>query len=336
MAECSLPVAVPKFAILDHLGDGGYGSVYLVHHRRWGIVAHKICVCPSTDSCSSTQMKELKEEAERHSKLCDPNIVILFDAVFESAICGLFLEYMKYGAVNKFLKQFEVSFELRMHMMNEVASAMSYLHTQNPAIIHGDLSCQNILIGDGFHAKVADFGLARILKDDYSRSETFTPLRGKERYIAPEYFKNPRKRKTKPFDIYGFAISSWEILSGKDAYHDYCDRILVMVSVGKGDRPKIEDLDSAIPKSIKKTIQDCWHRNENKRPDFERIEDRISEHISTVKNLLKRSLSSLIEQEQRRKSRSTSDWEITKTQLDPVETNDQIENISAAINMMGM
>ena len=329
------PVVVPKFHILEHLGDGRYGSVYLVHHPRWGIVAHKICVWPSTDSCTSNELKELTEEAKRHRKLRDPNIVILFDTVFDSAICGLFLEYMKYGAVNKFLKQFEVSFELRMQMMNEVASAMSYLHTRKPAIIHGDLSCQNILIGDGFHAKVADFGLAQILKENYSRSETVTPLRGKERYIAPEYFENPRRRKTKTFDIYGFAISSWEILSGKDAYYDFCDQILVRECVGKGDRPKIEDLDSAIPKPIKKNIQDCWHEKENKRPDFKFIENLISGHVSTVKDLLKRSYSNLIKQEQRRKSSSTSDWEITKTQI-PVETIDQTESISAATNRMGI
>ena len=153
----SSPISEPPFQVLRHLGEGGYGSVSLVKHDRWGLVAYKRGIGASTDSRISAL---LKEEAIRHKNLHDSNIVVLYDAVFTSTVCGLFIEYMKYGTVEQFLKEFSVSRGWKTQIMFETASAMSYLHRQEPVIIHGDLSCQNILIGDGFHAKISDFGFS--------------------------------------------------------------------------------------------------------------------------------------------------------------------------------
>ena len=175
--------------------------------------------------------------------------------------------------------------------MYETASAMSYLHGQKPIIIHGDLSTQNILIGDGFHAKVADFGLACTIKENCSSSITETPLRGKLSFIAPEYWINPQKRKSEKFDVYSFAILSWEILSDKEAYYDFSDRRLIRVCVEKGDRPKLEDIGSAIPRNIKTLIQNCWDGKDNKRPTFKSIKDELFVHISQIQPVLKRAYS---------------------------------------------
>ena len=117
---------------------------------------------------------------------------------------------------------------------------MFYLHSNRPVIIHGDLSSQNILIGEGFHAKIADFGLSRTLKEDYETSTTVTPLSGKYIYIAPEYFTDSSKRKSEKFDVYGFAISAWEILSQKRAYHKCTNKSLIPIYVGNGERPRYE------------------------------------------------------------------------------------------------
>ena len=284
----------PPFAVLKHLGEGGYGKVDLVQHDQFGKVAYKTCTGASTDK--GIQDK-LREEADRHMKLRHPNIVIFYEAVFSSNFCGIFMEYMSYGAVDTFLEQFDVPSEWRIQIMYETASAMSYLHGQKPVIIHGDLSTQNILIGDGFHAKVADFGLACTIKENYSSSITETPLRGKLSFIAPEYWINPQKRKSEKFDVYSFAILSWEILSEKEAYYDFSERRLIRVCVERGDRPKLEDIGSAIPPNIKTVIQNCWDGKEDKRPTFKFIKDDLFVNISQLKLGLRRAYSFLIEQD---------------------------------------
>ena len=114
----------------------------------------------------------------------------------------------------------KVTWEQKLQILHDVASAMSYLHHHQPIIIHGDLKCQNILIGYWHYAKISDFGMAQI--KSISRSKSSHPGCGTLQYIAPEYLKDPLKKKSEPFDVYGFAISAWEIFSEKRPYSD-CD-----------------------------------------------------------------------------------------------------------------
>ena len=102
MAERAL-TADHSFQILKQLGEGGYGTVHLVDHKRLGRVAYKTCPGDSTDR------KKLEVEVEQHRILHHPNVVILYDAVFNSTCCGLFMEYMKYGSVNRIYQTFQSS-----------------------------------------------------------------------------------------------------------------------------------------------------------------------------------------------------------------------------------
>ena len=292
MAEGS-PKETQLFLVLKQLGEGGFGKVQLVDHTRFGIVACKSCPGASTD-----RRAELESEAEQHRTLHHPNVVILYDAVFNSTCCGLFIEYMKYGSVDEFIRSFEVPPEWRIQIIYETACGMFYLHGNQPAIIHGDLSSPNILIGEGFHAKIADFGLSRTLKEEnYRNSKTVTPLKGKLAFIAPEYFKDPNRRKSKKFDVYGFAISAWEILSQKRAYDSCRDMRLIQIFVERGDRPDMEELDTSIPSTIKQLIVECWDEHHMHRPDFEIIKRQLIDHVSEIKCELQRSYISLTDQE---------------------------------------
>ena len=282
-----------SFRVLKQLGKGGYGTVHLVVQMRLGRVAYKTCPGASSD----IQVELLKKEAERHGYLRHPNVVILYEAVFNSTCCGLFIEYMQYESVIEFIKRFKVPPELRIQVLYETACGMLYLHGNQPAIIHGDLSSQNILIGEGFHAKIADFGLSRTLKENYETSTTVTPIKGKPIYIAPEYFRDPRKRKSEKFDVYGFAISAWEILSQKRAYHDFADMRLLPIFVERGERPDMNELDMSIPSTVKQLIKKCWHQNEKERPGFESIEDQLYLHVSNIQSEITQAYASLTDQE---------------------------------------
>ena len=125
---------------------------------------------------------------------------------------------------------------------------MTYLHQQKPAIIHGDLKSQNILIGDGYRAKISDFGLSRVMQA-YT-SEIDHKLSGTVEYIAPEYLVGKKNTKTEKFDVYGFAISAWEIFSGKSFSKEFFDRKLISVQVPKGARPRVGDMGEGVPARV--------------------------------------------------------------------------------------
>ena len=273
-----------EFEILKPLGEGGYGSVYLIQHPTWGRIALKKFPISSS---SGKDLERMKKEADIHKNLHHPNILRMFDAQFDSKVCGLFLEYMEHGPVDEFVQQNEVTWEQKLRILHDVTLAMSYLHRHQPIIIHGDLKCQNILIGCGYHAKISDFGMAHI--KNISRSKSGQPGCGTLEYIAPEYLKDPLKKKSEPFDVYGFAISAWEIFSEKRPYYDFCDPRLIHTSVvEKGMRPQITDMGDNIPQVVVNFIQDCWQQDETSRPAFHDVTGIIYDELRLVEDDLRR------------------------------------------------
>ena len=241
-----------EFKTLNRLGVGGYGFVDLIEHPKFGIVAYKALRAPSEDD---KYLRQFQKEVEIQKDLRHPNIALLFEERFDYPNYGFVLEFVKYGAVDTFLEEFEVAWEWKSQILYDVAAGLRYLHEQKPVIIHGDLKCGNILIGDGFHAKISDFGLARIIQDQ-SRSTTNNTVSGTIEYIAPEYFADPTMKKTEKFDVYGFAISAWEIFSEKRAYHDFCSPGVIPISVQKGMRPCLEDIAEDISDHMLNLIAD--------------------------------------------------------------------------------
>ena len=197
------------------------------------------------------------------------------------------LEHVKYGSVDSFLEKFSVSVEWKMQIIYDIASAMTYLHDREPLIIHGDLKCQNVLIGIEFHAKICDFGLACIYK--ISKSITADSVKGTLAFIPPEYLSDPRKRKNEKFDVYSYAILMWEIFSQKQAYHDFSDRRLIYVSVPNGARPLLVDIVEKINETMIEMIQDCWHQNEENRPTFTCIKKFVNDENARIQNKIKES-----------------------------------------------
>ncbi|XXG46260.1 hypothetical protein AAC387_Pa02g1150 [Persea americana] len=84
-----------------------------------------------------------------------------------------------------------------------------YLHEEcSTQIIHCDIKPHNILLDDCFVARISDFGLAKLLKTDQTR--TSTGIRGTRGYLAPEWFKNLSI--TVKVDVYSFGIVLLEII----------------------------------------------------------------------------------------------------------------------------
>ena len=312
---------------IEHLGVGGYGSVDLIEHQQFGIAAYKSLIAPSDDE---KYLRQFQKEIEIQKNLRHPNIALLFEERLDYPNYGFILEFVKYGPVDTFLEEFEVTWEWKSQILYDVASGLCYLHERKPVIIHGDLKCGNILIGEGFHAKISDFGLARIIQDQ-SRSTTNNAVSGTIEFIAPEYFADPTMKKTEKFDVYGFAISAWEIFNEKRAYHDFCSPGVIPVSVQKGMRPCLEDIAEDISDPMLNLIKVCWHQIPDQRPAFENICEVIHEQLIKIPNELKISYTELLEQDANKQSAINGVQSFEKA----VETNptSRLEKVIATRSM---
>jgi serine/threonine protein kinase len=165
------------------------------------------------------RLEKLVEEGEREfqaevrviGKTHHRNLVRLLGFCAEGSKRLLVYEYMNNGSLGKLLfgDQRRPDWDERVRIGLDIARGILYLHEECEApIIHCDIKPQNILMDEFLTAKISDFGLAKLLMPDQTR--TFTVVRGTRGYMAPEWNKNvPISLKA---DVYSYGIMLLEIL----------------------------------------------------------------------------------------------------------------------------
>jgi serine/threonine protein kinase len=211
------------------LGEGGYGCVYCATWLNSTVAVKKVILDPnrprsecfsvisstrevSTTAVTATDRKaEVKEaltmfrhEADIWFPLNHPHIVQLFGACDGNGVDQppIFVcEYATNGPLNKYLREHPDQLLEKLH---EVALGVQYLHERD--IVHGDLKCNNIVVGSDLKAKVTDFGLS--LGSNQVKGE-HKPISGAVQWVAPECLadsKVPALDPTIKSDIYSLGM----------------------------------------------------------------------------------------------------------------------------------
>ena len=191
----------------EELGRGSFGIVYkgTLESGSYNVVAVK-----KLDRLAQEREKEFKAELRAIGKTCHKNLLRLIGFCDEGTNRMLVYEFISNGTLADFLfGQSKPIWNLRVRFALGIARGLVYLHEEcDTAIIHCDIKPQNILIDEHFTAKIADFGLAKLLLFDQSRTNTM--IRGTRGYVAPEWFRNVPV--TVKVDVYSFGVMLLEII----------------------------------------------------------------------------------------------------------------------------
>ncbi|KAG6789231.1 hypothetical protein POTOM_005321 [Populus tomentosa] len=192
----------------EQLGRGSFGTVYkglLTSQSSRNYVAVK-----KLERMVQEGEKEFKTEARAIAKTHHKNLVRLLGFCDEGPNRLLVYEFMSNGTLAGFL--FGISrpdWNKRIQMAFGIARVLTYLHEEcSTQIIHCDIKPQNILLDDTFTARISDFGLAKLLMNEQTR--THTAIRGTRGYVAPEWFRNMPI--TAKVDVYSYGIMLLEII----------------------------------------------------------------------------------------------------------------------------
>ncbi|KAK7252696.1 hypothetical protein RIF29_36834 [Crotalaria pallida] len=212
----------------EELGRGSFGIVYkgTLESEFYNVVAIK-----KLDRLAQEREKEFKTELSAIGKTCHKNLVKLIGFCDEGIHRLLVYEFMSNGNLAEILfGQPKPDWNLRVKFALGIARGLVYLHEEcDTPIIHCDIKPQNILINEHFTAKISDFGLAKLLMSDQSRTNTM--IRGTRGYVAPEWFKNVAV--TVKVDVYSFGVMLLEIIC--------CRRCVLLVELGEEEKAILTD-----------------------------------------------------------------------------------------------
>ncbi|KAL3618919.1 LRR receptor-like serine/threonine-protein kinase hsl2 [Castilleja foliolosa] len=198
------------------IGSGGSGCVYKVVLKSGQTVAAK----KLWEAKGSEPEGAFRAEVETMGGIRHINIVKLLFTCISEDYRILVYEYMENGSLGDVLHDLGdggvlLDWPKRLAIAMGTAQGLAYLHHDCvPAVMHRDLKSNNILLDEEFRAKVADFGLAKMLKVDVNESQqVMSRVAGSYGYIAPEYAYTVKV--TEKSDVYSFGIVLLELLTGK-------------------------------------------------------------------------------------------------------------------------
>jgi len=244
----------------NKLGSGQYGEVYEGIWQRYNKV-----VAVKTLKEETMCLDDFLEEATIMKEMKHPNLVQLLGVCTREPPYYIITEYMPKGNLLDYLRASapnELGHTVLKYFAIQIAGAMSYLETKN--FIHRDLAARNCLVGDNNVVKVADFGLARLIKED-----TYTAHIGSKfpiKWTAPEGLAfNKFSNKS---DVWAFGVLLWEIATyGKSPYPgvELSDVYHLLES---GYRMECPD---DCPRNIYELMRKCWDWEPGNRPTFATI-----------------------------------------------------------------
>ncbi|KAH9326933.1 hypothetical protein KI387_007111 [Taxus chinensis] len=270
------------------IGQGGFGVVYFGKLQDGQGVAVKVL------SASSKQgLPEFLNEIDLLSRVNHKNLMSLLGYCDVSKELMLVYEYMDGGSLREHLygsmeNPSRLDWKARLRVALDAAEGLEYLHmSATPKIIHRDVKSSNILLDFNLRAKVADFGLSRILRDD-TVSHVSTTIKGTMGYMDPEYYGT--NKLTEKSDVYSFGVVLLEMICGRkpiiedelyeeeinlvkwvmlhaeanpDSPRQLADIIDKMLSLGDDD---MESFKSVVDLAIR-----CVQREGSKRPNMSEV-----------------------------------------------------------------
>ncbi|MCO5562805.1 hypothetical protein L7F22_016437 [Adiantum nelumboides] len=197
------------------VGKGATGTVYKAEMPSGEVVAVKKLWMSHKTASENKESRGFQIEADLLGSIRHRNIVRLLGYCSNNVNTLLVYEYMTNGSLDDALHAKDRAYFLtdwvsRYNIAMGIAQGLCYLHHDCfPQIVHRDIKSNNILLDCNMEARLADFGVAKLVETN----ESMSMIAGSYGYIAPEYAYTLKvDEKT---DIYSFGVVLLELLTGR-------------------------------------------------------------------------------------------------------------------------
>lgn len=209
------------------------------------------------------------------------NIVPFLGVEEDGDSLSLISEWMPGEDTRKYIKTHPDS--NRLSLIMDAAQGLLYLH--ETGIVHGDLKSTNILVDIDGRARLADFGLARVVynNESFNHESNAIPKQGALVWSAPELLAPGRfgledQDPSQESDVYAFAMVIWEIFTG---VYPYSGDVMAAYSILNGIRPPrpADATELGLSDSIWHLMERCWDQDRHNRPTMEIVVEELRRAI---------------------------------------------------------
>ena len=275
-AILSLPLALPvvhigavlgPYKIVRHLGTGGMGAVWLAEDTRLHRQVALKMVRPA-DTGGAAARERLMREARAAASLNHPHIATVHDVLDHDDQVVIVLEYVDGETLHTRIKRGPLPPPEAVEIAIQIAKALSTAHAHG--IVHRDLKPANVIIGEGGHAKVLDFGLARLLdlgstQTAAARVETAGVIGfvGTPGYAAPEQMVSSGVDERA--DLYALGVVLFEMIGGRRPFPGH-DPLQLATSKLSQEAPLLSSTGKLVPPALERLVAQLLQRDPAHRP----------------------------------------------------------------------
>jgi serine/threonine protein kinase len=205
-----------KYKVLEHLGSGGMGTVFLCEHRH---MRRRVAVklLPPEQLQNQGSLQRFMREAQAVARMDHPNIVRAYDINHDGAVHFLVMEYVDGVSLQQLVETRGPLEVLRsVNYVGQVAAGLQ--HAYESGLVHRDIKPNNLVIDRTGCVKILDLGLARFTAnaDNLTRMIDSKTILGTADYLAPEQARDSNVDIRA--DIYSMGALFYFLLTGKPPF----------------------------------------------------------------------------------------------------------------------
>jgi serine/threonine-protein kinase len=276
MPELSTGTVVDgRYKILSRLGAGGMADVFLAEDQQLGRkVALKLLHRRFAEDPDFVE--RFRREAQSAAGLQHPNVVSVYDRGAYDGTYYIAMEYLPGRSLKQLIRQEAPLDPVRaIDLTIQILKAARFAHRRG--VIHRDLKPHNVLVDDGGHAKVTDFGIARAGASDMTETGS---IMGTAQYLSPEQAQGHAVGDTS--DLYSVGVVLYELLTGRLPFDAESAVTIALRHVSEAPPPPTA-INPNIPPELEQVVLWALNKNPADRPadadQFITVLERVREAI---------------------------------------------------------
>ena len=212
--DARIPMHFGDYELLDEIGRGGQGVVYRARQKSLNrTVALKVIGLGRW--ASTPHLRRFRQEAEAAARLEHPQIVPIYEIGERDGSCYFSMKFVEGGQLDEVVRREPMSTRRAAELLVKIARTVHFAHERG--ILHRDIKPGNILVDKNGEPHLTDFGLARLIEQESTITNSFDVL-GTPSYMSPEQAGGRVKELTPAADVYALGAVFYQMLTGQPPF----------------------------------------------------------------------------------------------------------------------